>query len=145
MMVKTYIWLKLAIFFQLFTAAIHSYSFLFAPTASKETQLGILIDAFGSAHNNSLFTASAILIAMSACFTLLFVFGGILNWYLISAKAEARLIRGILQINLVIYTICFVLMIFFTLLPPLVCTGLILVFLLLGRLNCPVGTILYKL
>ena len=50
-------------------------------------------------------------------------------------KVEAPILKGFVGINLLVFGICFVMMLIFTFLPPVVLTGLIVVFLVLAYLT----------
>jgi hypothetical protein len=52
--------------------------------------------------------------AMSICFTLLVFMGGLINWFLLRVKAEERIMKGIILIELIIFGICFLAMAFLT-------------------------------
>src|SRR5258707_1325145 len=105
-MLKRYtFWLTAAILFQFLTAAIHSISFFVTPELNNDTerQLHELItnyhpDMGGGFHPSfwNLFTA------LSACFPLLCVLGGLTLGYLIWKKASPNLIKGIIGINALI-------------------------------------------
>ena len=73
--------------------------------------------------------------ALSSCFTLLCLFGGILNLFLWRKKVDASLWNGILTIEAGIFGICFAMMLFNTFLPPIVLSGLIFVFLTGGMFS----------
>jgi len=70
-------------------------------------------------------TVSSLFFALSACFSLLCFMGAMLNFYLLRKKVSPGLMKGINGIQAIIFGVCFVLMLFYTFLPPVVCTGLI--------------------
>jgi hypothetical protein len=80
-------------------------------------------------------TFSNLFLSMSICFTLLCLFGGWLNFYLLRKRVDIRTLKGITMINLVIFGICFVAMVFLTFLPPIILTGLIFISLLISILS----------
>ena len=78
-----------------------------------------------------------LLISLSACLPLLCILGGLINWYLLKKKTDAAILKGVVVINTVVFWICFVIMAIFTFPPPIICTGLIFVCLLLSWLTFP--------
>lgn len=125
-------WLKLAIGLQLVTALIHSLSFLTTPVGTND-QEKMLIELMytykmdlGAGYQR---TMHEVVNALSACFSLIYLFGGVLNIFLLRQKADPALMKGILSIQLAIFGFAFALMVIFTFLPPIVLTGLVFVFL----------------
>ncbi len=125
-------WLKLAIGLQLITALIHSLSFLTTPVGTND-QEKMLIELMytykmdlGAGYQR---TMHEVVNALSACFSLIYLFGGVLNIYLLRQKADPALMKGILSIQLAIFGFAFALMVIFTFLPPIVLTGLVFVML----------------
>ncbi len=135
-MIKTHtFWLKVAALFQLLTSALHSLSFVMKPEPTSETekQLLDLMNTYKmdgglgfSPTFQDLFTS------MSASFTLLYLFGALLNWFLLRKQASEDILEGVLNIQVLIFGILFVVCAFFTFLPPIVCTGLVFLSLLLA-------------
>lgn len=133
-------WTKVSAVMMLITGIIHSISLFVnsAPRNDTERQLEDLvtnyrIDAgvgFHPSYSN-LFTA------LSSCFTLLCLLGGITLFYLLRKQITDETIAGILNINLVIFGVCFAVMGYFTFLPPIVCTALIFVALIAARFTVP--------
>jgi hypothetical protein len=133
-------WLWMAVGFMLFTGAVHAISFFVHPVPQNEIEQQ-LIDLMRSYKNDfgagfrptmgNLFTA------LSSCFSLLCLLGGLTTAYLLKKKVDARIMKGFVGINLFVFGICFVMMFIFTFLPPVVLTGLIVVFLLLAFLTVP--------
>ncbi len=115
--------------FQFLTAFFHSLSFFTKPTASNETEEK-LIDLFTNykqdlgmgIHRSTydLFTG------LSLCFTLIFIFGGLINIYFLRSKLDHSHWRGLLKIESFIFGAVFLAMLLFTFLLPIVCTALIL-------------------
>jgi hypothetical protein len=131
-------WLKTAAIFQLIIAAIHTTSFFITPQPNNETekQLFTLMDTykfdFGAGFHR---TMSEITLVFSACFCLVCLLGGLLNWHLLRKKVEPEIMKGVITINLVVFGICFILMAAFTFLPSIILTGLVVLFLILARLT----------
>ena len=94
---KRIIWLKITIVLQLLTAGIHSLSFFSDPVAKNETE-SQLIDLISNYHNDlgAGFTPtfSDLFTALSACFSLLCLFGGLLNMYLLRKNIPAETMKG---------------------------------------------------
>lgn len=113
---------------QLLTACIHSLSFVAEQKPSNETEVQLLqlmnnykMDA-GAGFNptmHDLFTA------MSACFALLCLLGGLINLYLVRKCKDQSLIKALLGISSFISAVCFIVMFVFTFLLPVILTGLI--------------------
>ena len=129
-------WLIVALVVQLLTAGFHVLSLIVetAPANDTEKMLVNLLETYrmdmGAGYHRTL---SELMTALSACFTLLCLLGGINNWYLLHKKADPSLILGLLNIQIGIFGLCFGLMNAFTFLPPIVLTGLIFFLLLIAR------------
>lgn len=124
-------WIWVTIILQLLTAAFHSLSFFMVPEPKNETEKQLLDlttsykpDA-GMGFNPSyadLFTG------LSLCFTLICIFGALLNWYFKKKNPGTDLWKGFLLIQLIIFGALFIAMLVFTFFPPIICTGLIFIF-----------------
>ncbi len=129
---------KTAAIFQLLTGAIHATSLFSdkAPSNDTEKQMMDLLENYrmelGAGFTPTL---SEIFISMSACFSLLLFFGGMINLFLLKKCSDDGVVKGVLNINLLVFTMVFILMCVFTFLPPIVCTGLIFVSLVLARIT----------
>ncbi|MBL0113121.1 MAG: hypothetical protein IPP42_20725 [Saprospiraceae bacterium] len=62
---------------------------------------------------------------LSACFTLICILGGWVNLYFLKNDLSAHLWKGLLKIEIIVFGALFLVMLFFTFLPPIVLTGLI--------------------
>ena len=140
-MLKRYtFWLKAAIVLQFLTAAIHSVSFFVEPELNNDTerQLHELITTYhpemGLGFHPSFWN---LFTALSACFPLLCVLGGLTLAYLLWKRAAADLIKGIILINLFVFGVCFVVMLIFTFPPPIIVTGLIFLTLFVAYVLAP--------
>jgi hypothetical protein len=135
-MLKRYrFWLWLAVVFLFLTALIHATSLFLQPAAQNETErqlfdlLANYRRDFGAGFKrstNELFTA------LSACFSLVCLLGGLTLAFLLRKQAEVRIMKGVLGIHVLVFGICFAVMAVFTFLPPIVLTGLIFLSLLLA-------------
>jgi hypothetical protein len=140
-MLKRYtFWLWMAAVLMLITGAVHSIGLFITPTPQNDIERQLLelmnsfkIDAGAGFHPSwaNLFTA------LSSCFTLLCFLGGLTNAYLLKKKAGQEILRGVVLIDAVIFGACFLMMAFFTFLPPIILTGLIFVSLLLALILMP--------
>ena len=133
-------WLIAAVIFQFITAVLHSLSFIITPELHNDTerQLHELItnyhpDMGGGFHPSfwNRFTA------LSACYTLLCILGGLTLGYLVLKHTGPELMRGIILINLIVFGVCFVIVLIFTFLPPIILTGLIVINLLAAYFTVP--------
>jgi len=121
-------WIITMLVFQLLTAAIHSISFFIRPTAANETEkqfLDLLNNYrtdMGAGFDPSM---SELFLAFSISFTLLFIFGGLINIVLLKNNAGANLIKGLVGIQTLIFGACFAATAALTFLLPIICTGLI--------------------
>lgn len=124
-------WIWGAIITQLLTAAFHSLSFFVKPEPKNETEKQLLDltsnyrpDAGMGFHPSfaDLFTG------LSLSFTLICLFGAIINWYFKRKKLTASLWKGLLFIESFIFGALFIAMLKFTFFPPALCTGLIFLF-----------------
>ena len=74
-----------------------------------------------------------ILKALSAGFALLYLFGGLLGIYFIRKKMSTDLLKGYLNISILVYGINFIVTAYFTFIFPIAFTGLVLIALVLAR------------
>ena len=128
-------WLKVATGFQFLTAAFHSISLVFAPKGQNETEKQLLdlmhyykMD-MGSGIHRSMWQLYS---AMSSCFVLLFLLGALINLYIIKNKTSADWAKAIVSIEIIIYGICFLVMVLLTFIPPAALTGLVFICLIVS-------------
>ena len=131
-MLKRYtFWLWMAVGFMLFTGAVHAISFFVNPVPQNAVELQLIHlmksykNDFGAGFHP---TMGNLFTALSSCFSLLCLLGGLTIAYLLKKRVEAPILKGFVGINLLVFGICFVMMLIFTFLPPVVLTGLIVVF-----------------
>ena len=72
--------------------------------------------------------------ALSACFTLVYLLGGLILWYLLSKKVSAQILKGVTGISVIIFCISFLLMAMLTFLAPIILTGIVLILLTIAYL-----------
>lgn len=140
-MLKRYtFWLWLAVVFMFLTGAVHSISLFIrlVPGNEVERQLIELMSTyqndFGAGFHP---TMGNLFTALSSCFSLLCLLGGLTSAYLLKKKIGAEILKGIVCINLLVFGICFIMMLVFTFLAPIVLTGLIALFLMLALITAP--------
>jgi hypothetical protein len=131
-------WLKTAGILQ-FIAAFFQATAFFAneqPKNETEKQLFSLMDTykfdFGAGIHR---TMNNLVLVLSACFFLVCLLDGLMNWYLLKKKVDPNIMRGVININLVVFGILFALTARFAFWPPIILSGLILLFLVLSRLT----------
>ena len=135
-MKKCSLWLKTAAILQFIAAIIHAITlFVSLPPANEtEKQLFTLMDTyrfdFGAGFHR---TMGELLLALSACFSLVCLLGSLLNWYLLRKKVEPEIMKGVITINLLVFGILFGLTAMFAFLLPILLSGLIFLFLILSR------------
>jgi len=121
------------IIMQWLTAVFHSLSFFISPQPKNETEKTLidLADNYrpdaGMGFHPSL---SELFLSMSISFTLICLFAGSVNAWFLKKNLSAPLWKGFLLIQTVVFGALFLAMIFFTFFPPILCTGLIFIFLL---------------
>ena len=140
-MLKRYrFWLWTAVVVLFVTALIHGLTLFFQPAPQGETQRQLFDlmanykQDFGAGFKRS---TKELVTALSACFSLVCLLGGLTLAFLLRKQADVRLLKGIVGIHGLVFGICFALMVVFTFLPPIVLTGLIFVSLVLSYFLIP--------
>lgn len=124
----------------LLNALIHTLTFFFQPSPQNETerQLFDLManyrQDFGAGFKRS---TKELVNALSACFSLVCLLGGLTLMFLARKQVDVRILKGVVGIHAVIFGICFAVMAKFTFLPPIVLTGGIFLSLLLSYFLIP--------
>jgi hypothetical protein len=135
-------WLKTAAIIQFITAIIHAATLFDSPIPNNETekQLFSLMDNykfdFGAGFHR---TMNDLTLALSSCFCLVCLLGGLLNWYLLRKKLDAAIMKGVININLLVFGICLIIVSIFAFWLPIIQIGLIVLFLILARLSLGEG------
>lgn len=140
-MLKRYtFWFVAAILFQGLTGLFHSLSLFLTPVPGNDTERQLLellttykMDA-GAGFTPTYYN---LMTALSSCFTFLCLFAALVNGYLLIKHTEPSVMRGIIAINVGIFGFLFVVMAYFTFLPPIAFTGLIFVNLLAAFICVP--------
>ena len=132
-MLKRYtFWLWAAVVVMFLTAAVHSITLFVSPAPQNEVerQLFELMRTYrpdlGPIFHPTMVNLTT---ALSSCFSLLCLLGGLINAYLLKKKAGPEIMKGIVLIDLFVFAVCFTIMAILTFLPPIVLTGLIVLFL----------------
>jgi hypothetical protein len=131
-------WVKAAIAMQFITGFLHSLSFLNNPEVANESErqmLDLMQNYKMDLGVGFQPTMNDIMNAFSISFALFLFFSGTVNLYLLKNKLSSNILKGVIGINLVAYIICFITMSLLTFLPPIVCTGLIVLFLLFALIT----------
>ena len=110
-MLKRYpFWLWTAVVFLFLTALIHSLSFFIQPAPQNETErqlLDLLANYKSDLGGGFKRSTKDLFTALSACFSLVCLLGGLTIAYLAHEKTELRILKGVVGINVLIFGICF--------------------------------------
>ena len=121
-------WLIVTAVFQMLTFLMHSLSLVATPEPANDAEKQMLELMFtyrinmGAGFHPTMFN---ILTSFSICFSLLLLLGGLLCILLVRHKATGPLPQSIMAAQTVIFLACFVAMMVFTFMIPVVCVGLI--------------------
>jgi hypothetical protein len=129
-MKKYTFWVKTGIAFQMITTIFHSLSLVneAQPANETETQLLGLMKSYKFDLGLGFFKSmNDLMTSFSISFSLLLLFSICINWFLLKKNVEINIWKGIILINLIIFSLCFLTMTVFTFLPPIICTGLIVI------------------
>ena len=131
-------WLQTAAIIQFIAAVMHAIA-IFVPIPPKnvtEKQLSTLMDTYkfdlGAGFHR---TMGDMVLALSACFSLVCLLGGLLSWYLLRKKAEPEIMKGVITINVIVFGILFALVATLAFLPPIILIGLIFLFLIFSAIT----------
>ena len=114
-------WLRATAVLQLVTAAVHAMSFLRTTSSVNETerQLKELMTTYRPDMGFYFHPTTADLFTgLSACFSFLYLLGGMINLYLIQKNISPQIMKGLTSINLLVFGGSFLVMFVFTFLPP---------------------------
>ncbi len=137
-MKKYTFWLWAAAITQLVTALIHATSFFVKPEPANDTERQIfgLVDTYkfdlGGGFHRAL---GDLMTGLSMSFTLLFLFGGLLGLYLLRRKTPDDIMKGVVNIYLIVFGFCFAWMAVFTFLPPIVLSSIVFLLLVVARFS----------
>lgn len=126
-------WIWGVIIAQFLTAFFHSLSFIAKPKPRNNTEKQLIelagnykMDMGGGIHRSF----KNLFIGVSICFTIIYIFGGGLNWYFIKSGISLEIWKGFLLIQLVAYGAIFLFQLRLTFWPPIIVTGLVFLFLI---------------
>jgi len=128
---------RTAAILQMLTGLVHSLNFLKSPEPKNDTekQLMDLMQSYKMELGAGFAPSMADLLnCMSACFTLLCLFGGIMNYFLLKKQVPDEVMKGVIHINLFAFGILFLVTALLTFLPPILFTGAIFFALLSSRI-----------
>lgn len=133
-------WLWVAVVLQLLTGAVHSVSLFITPSPANETErqlIDLMINYrqdFGAGIHRSMME---IFKAVSSCFSLLCLLGGLINLYLLRKNVAADIVKGLVGVQVLIFGICFGVMAMLTFVPPIVATAMVFIVLAITYLTIP--------
>jgi len=131
-------WLKAAIISQSMTGIFHVLGIISGSKPNNDTEktlLDLMQNYKFDLGSGFLHSMDDIKLAFSISFALLLFFSAALNFYLLKTNIAPNILKGVIVINLLTYILCFITMAMFTFLPPIVCTGLITLFLMIALLQ----------
>lgn len=128
----------LVIVFQFITLLFHLLS-LFNKKDPTTTNEKLLFDLMGNYQFDLGLgfyrTMEDFMTAFSISFALFLFFSGAINLFLLKSDVSKQTMRGVILINLFTYFLCFITMVLTTFLPPILCLGLIVMFLFFSYLT----------
>lgn len=128
MLTRYTFWFTAAALFQLITAILHSLSLFIRPEPANETEqqmLSLMTTYRMDAGAGFTPTFQNLFTALSSSFTFLCLFAALTNGYLLWKGVEDSVMKGVVGINVAIFGVVFLVMAWFTFLPPIICTALI--------------------
>lgn len=131
-------WLKVAIALQFVTGIFHLLSFMSNPEPKNESEkqlFDLMTNYKFDLGSGFLRSMEDLMNSFSIAFALFLFFSGILNLFLLRNNLPTKTMKGVIMINLFAYLICFIAMSILTFLPPIICTGLIVIMLLIAYLR----------
>lgn len=75
--------------------------------------------------------------AVSSCFSLLCLLGGLINLYLLRKDVAADIVKGLVGVQVLIFGICFGVMAILTFVPPIVATAMVFIVLAITYFTIP--------
>lgn len=139
-MAKHIFWLRVAAVLQVLTAVAHSISFI-SPMRPQNDQEKELLDLMSGYHLNGGMgfapTMQDLFTALSAALPVLYVFGALILIHLLRKRAGVGILRGIVRIEVLAFGAYFLISAWLTFPPPIICTGLVLLALLIALFTLP--------
>lgn len=128
---RYHFWLRTTAILQLITAGIHAMSFFRnrIPANESEQKLYELMTSYQMNNVGPYFhpTMQDIFNALSACFSLLYLLGGMITLYLLQKNLPSTIWKGLTSINLIVFGVAFLINLLLTFLPPIVLTGIVFI------------------
>ncbi len=128
---RHHFWLRTTAILQLITAGIHAMSFFRnrIPANESEQKLYDLMASYQLNNVGPYFhpTMQDIFTALSASFSLLYLFSGVITLYLLQKNLPSTIWKGLTSINLIVFGVAFLINLLFTFLPPIVLTGVVFI------------------
>ena len=122
------IWIWFTIIMQVLTAVFHSISFFAKakPRNDTEKQLVDLMKDYkldmGAGIKRTFYN---LFIGVSTSFTIIYIFGALINWYFLKQGTTLDIWHGFMLIQMIVYGAIFGLQLRYTFLPPIILTGLV--------------------
>jgi hypothetical protein len=120
------LWIRVTAMLQIITACVHAMGFLRQPIPANETER-TLYDLMSTYRPDvgPFFhpTTEDIFLALSACFSFLYLLAGMTNLYLVQKNLPPQIWKGLVSINLLVFGGAFLVMLMLTFLPPIVLSG----------------------
>ncbi len=123
-------WLRTTAALQLIASAVHALNFFRTTSGINETerQLNELMTTYRPDMGPYFHPTTADLnTGLSACYSLLYLLGGMINLYLVQKNISPQIMKGLTSINLVVFGVSFLVMLNFMFLPPIIMTGLVFI------------------
>ena len=133
-------WLWTSVVLLLLTALIHTSTLFIQPAPQNDTErqlLHLLVtykQDFGAGFQRSM---KEIFVALSACFSLVCLLGGLTLLKINRPDVNLRMLKGVVGIHVLVFGLCFFIMATHTFLPPIILSGLIFLSLLVTYFLLP--------
>jgi len=118
-------WIRTTAILQIITAAVHAMSFLKDAPPENARLHELMATARPDLGPYFHPTQGDIFVALSSCFSFLYLFGGMTMLYLLQKNLTAQIWKGLTSISLVVFGGAFLMMLLFTFLPPVILTGMV--------------------
>jgi hypothetical protein len=125
-------WIWGVIIAQFLTAFFHSLSFISKPKPANDTEkqlLDLMSDYKMNLGGGIRRSFRSIFTGVSVCFTLIYILGAAVNWYLVRSGISPEPWKGLLLIQVIVYGAVFLFQAKLTFWPPIIVTGLVFLFL----------------
>jgi hypothetical protein len=133
-------WLWLAVVFMFLSGAVHAVGLIVGLTGENEAERQLInlmhsvkFDLGAGFHPNMMNLFNA----LSSCYSLLCLFGGLVTLLMLKRNAAPEILRGIVLIDLLIFGVLFAVTLFLTFLLPIIAAGLIFVSVLAAFITLP--------